>query len=119
MGKERGIIVFGLFVLLLYWFLGSAFVAWVGWPIPGSVVGLMGLWLTLVIYGGVPNWLKLPSNLLIRYLTLMFVPAGVGLIEHLGRLYNLGVAMFVIIAVSTLLTVLAMALVFKLLGRQS
>jgi holin-like protein len=116
---KGGLIVFGLFVLILYWFLGTALVAWAGWPIPGSVVGLMGLWVTLVFYGQVPDWLKLPSNILIRYLTLLFVPAGVGLIEHLGRLQSLGVEMFAIIAASTLITVVAMVAIFKLTGKKT
>jgi holin-like protein len=114
-----GFFVFGLFVLLLYWFLGSALVAWAGWPVPGSVIGLIGLWVTLVIYGSVPNWLKLPSGLLIRYLTLLFVPAGVGLIEHLDLLHSKGIEIVVIIALSSLLTAFAMGFIFKLMGKKS
>ncbi len=104
----------GIFVLILYWFAGSALVAWAGWPIPGSVVGLLGLWLTLVIHGSVPHWLKQPSSLLLRYLTLLFVPAGVGLIEHWARLQENGLQILVIIAASSLLTALAMVAIFKL-----
>ena len=111
--------MFGLFVLLLYWFLGSVLVSWAGWPIPGSVVGLMGLWITLAVYGKVPEWLKPPSSLLIRYLTLLFVPAGVGLVEHLDRLQALGFEMLVIITASTLLTAIAMSLIFKLVGKKA
>ncbi len=104
----------GIFVLILYWFAGSALVAWAGWPIPGSVVGLLGLWLTLVIHGSVPDWLKQPSSLLLRYLTLLFVPAGVGLIEHWARLQENGLQILVIIAASSLLAALAMVVIFKL-----
>nr|WP_255533859.1 CidA/LrgA family protein [Reinekea sp. G2M2-21] len=98
----------------MYWFAGSALVAWADWPIPGSVVGLLGLWLTLVIYGSVPDWLKQPSSLLLRYLTLLFVPAGVGLIEHWARLQENGLQILVIIAASSLLAALAMVAIFKL-----
>jgi len=110
----RKFIVLGIFVLILYWFAGSALVAWAGWPIPGSVVGLLGLWLTLVIHGSVPDWLKQPSSLLLRYLTLLFVPAGVGLIEHWARLQENGLQILVIIAASSLLAALAMVAIFKL-----
>jgi holin-like protein len=110
--------VLGIFVLLLCWLLGSALVAVLGWPIPGSVVGLLGLWLALVINGGVPDWLKKPSGLLIRYLTLLFVPAGVGLIDHWDRLMSHGAAMLVIIAISSVLTAVVMVLIFKA-GRAS
>lgn len=104
----------GMFVLISFWLAGSVLVDWLDWPIPGSVVGLLGLWLALVINGGVPDWLKQPSTLLIRYLTLLFVPAGVGLIEHWDRLKQYGPETLVIIAVSTVITAIAMIIIFKL-----
>jgi holin-like protein len=104
----------GIFVLILFWFAGSAFVEWFGLPIPGSVVGLLALWLVLVVHGGVPDWLKQPSSLLIRYLTLLFVPAGVGLIEHWTRLQDYGLEMLAIIAGSSLLAAVLMVAIFKL-----
>ena len=106
--------VLGIFVLIAYWLMGTALVAWLHWPIPGSVVGLLGLWVSLAVYGRVPNWLKLPSSLLIRYLTLLFVPAGVGLIEHVSRLQSHGGKIIAIIAFSSLLAAIAMVLIFKL-----
>ncbi|TCS40406.1 holin-like protein [Reinekea marinisedimentorum] len=106
--------VAGIFVLILFWLGGSALVEFLNWPIPGSVMGLMGLWVALVINGGVPEWLKKPSSLLIRNMTLLFVPAGVGLINHWDRLTEHGLAMVVIITASTLLTVVLMILIFKL-----
>jgi holin-like protein len=45
---------------------------------------------------------------------LLFVPAGVGLIEHWDRLQSYGIQMLVIIALSTLSAALAMIAVFKL-----
>lgn len=109
----------GLFVLIAFWLAGSALVDWLGWPIPGSVMGLLGLWLVLVINRGVPAWLKQPSSLLIRYLTLLFVPAGVGLINHWDRLMTHGLEMVLIIAASTLLATLAMVAIFKLARSRS
>lgn len=107
-------LLLGLFVLIAFWLAGSALVEWLGWPIPGSVVGLLGLWVALVLNRGVPDWLKQPSSLLIRYLTLLFVPAGVGLINHWDRLMTHGLEMVMIIAASTLLASVAMVVIFKL-----
>lgn len=108
----------GIFVLLLFWLAGMLFVAWLALPIPGSVIGLLALWLALVINGGVPNWLRQPSSLLIRYLTLLFVPAGVGLVQHWDRLTTHGVAIVAVIALSSLLAGAAMIAVFKLFRGQ-
>lgn len=104
----------GFFVLCLFWLLGMAISEFFSLPIPGSVMGLMGLWLTLVIYGQVPPWLKQPSSLLLRYLTLLFVPAGVGLMLHWDRLMASGFAMLIIITLSTVAAATVMTAVFKL-----
>ena len=108
--------MFGFFVLIAFWFAGSALVTWLHWPIPGSVVGLLGLWIVLIIHGGVPDWLKQPSNLLLRYLTLLFVPAGVGLIKHWDLLTHYGLQIVLIIAISSVLAAIAMIAIFKLAG---
>ncbi len=106
--------MFGIFVLLAFWLAGSFFVEWLHWPIPGSVVGLLALWVVLIINAGVPQWLKQPSSLLIRFLTLLFVPAGVGLIEHWDAIMAHGFAILIIIAVSTLLAAIAMVIIFRI-----
>jgi holin-like protein len=110
----RFLFLVGIFVLIAFWLAGSALVEWLNWPIPGSVVGLLFLWVALVINRGVPDWLKQPSSLLIRYLTLLFVPAGVGLIQHWQRLKDFGLEMLIIITVSSFLAALGMIVVFKL-----
>ena len=103
----------GMCVLISFWWLGTVVVQFLGWPIPGSVVGLLGLFLMLAAIGRVPEWLKQPSSLLIRYLTLLFVPAGVGLIEHWARLQSSAIPMLVAISVSTLAAGIIMLAIFR------
>ncbi|WP_051207773.1 CidA/LrgA family protein [Saccharospirillum impatiens] len=106
--------VLGFLVLLVYWLAGEALSQWIGWPIPGNVVGLVLLWITLTLLKKVPQPVAEASKMLIRYLTLLFVPAGVGLIEHWDRLMANGHWMLLIIAISTVLAALAMIATFKL-----
>ncbi|MEP4545671.1 MAG: CidA/LrgA family protein [Saccharospirillum sp.] len=106
--------VLGFLVLLAYWLAGEAVSQWIGWPIPGNVVGLVLLWVTLTIIRKVPKPVAEASKMLIRYLTLLFVPAGVGLIEHWDRLMTNGHWMLLIIAASTALSALAMVGIFRL-----
>lgn len=105
----------GLCVLIGFWWAGSALVEWLAWPIPGSVVGLLGLWLVISIQGRVPAWLQQPSSLLLRYLTLLYVPAGVGIITHWERLQAYGLGILGAVILSSVLTALAMIALFKLL----
>lgn len=106
--------IVGFFILLAYWLAGETLSQLIGWPIPGNVVGLVLLWVSLSVYRKVPESLSLASSSLLRYLTLLFVPAGVGLIEHWDRLMSNGLWMLLVITASTLLAALTMIAIFKL-----
>ncbi|WP_288132046.1 CidA/LrgA family protein [Microbulbifer sp.] len=69
----------GATLLLLCELLGRALVDLLSLPIPGSVVGMVLLLVGLLIYGKVPNGLARVSELLLRFLVLIFLPASVGI----------------------------------------
>lgn len=77
-------LIMGMSVLLTCQFVGELLAIGLGLPIPGPVVGMVILLLGLSIYGKVPKSLRLTGEGLLRYLTLLFVPAGVGLMVHFG-----------------------------------
>lgn len=74
-------------------------------PIPGPVIGMLFLFAFLIINGSVPKQLDSVSSGLLSNLSLMFVPAGVGVMTHLKLLETDGVALLVSIVVSTALTI--------------
>lgn len=80
----------GFFCLLVFQFLGEALVVWANLPIPGPVMGMLLLLGTLVINGGVPELVRTPAEGLIQHLSLLFIPAGVGLMMHLNVLRQEG-----------------------------
>ncbi|MXY40743.1 MAG: hypothetical protein F4160_19660 [Rhodospirillaceae bacterium] len=49
-------------------------------PVPGSVLGLILLLLVFALRGTVPEALHTVSSVILRRLSLLFVPAGVGLV---------------------------------------
>ena len=71
--------------LLVCQLLGEALVRVLGIPVPGPVVGMAGLLAVLVVR---PAWLAAlkPTDNLLQHLSLLFVPAGVGVMLHLQRL---------------------------------
>ena len=84
-----------------------------GLPLPGSVIGMVLLlaWLALVprerlTLTQVTGWLT-------AHLSIMFVPAAVGVMEEGAILSRYGVGIVVAVAVSTLLTLAVTALVFR------
>lgn len=68
----------------LQW-LGDAVVALAGWPLPGSLLGLLMLLGLLALRGGVPQGLDDVTAPLLKHLMLFLIPsvAAVGLYGHL------------------------------------
>lgn len=53
-------------------------------PLPGSVLGMLLLWLALGLGVVRLSWVERAADALLGVLGLLFVPAGVGLIEYLN-----------------------------------
>ena len=90
-------------------------------PVPGPVVGLALLLLTLVLRPSVLDGIKPTAQTLLQHLSLLFVPAGVGVMLHLQRLGDEALAIGVALVVSTLVglasAALTMAWLMKRTGR--
>ncbi|MDN3555207.1 CidA/LrgA family protein [Halomonas maura] len=75
-------LIMGMSMLLACQMLGELAARGLGLAIPGPVIGMVILLVTLMTYGKVPASLRMTGEGLLRYLTLLFVPAGVGLMVH-------------------------------------
>jgi holin-like protein len=113
-----------LVALLFCQLLGEALVHALALPLPGPVAGMMLLFLGLLwrgrrapAEGQVPEALADTADALLRNLSLLFVPAAVGIVQHTGILRESGLAIAVSIVVSTVLAMAVTALVFERLGR--
>jgi holin-like protein len=91
-----------LTTLLCFQLLGEVVVLLTALPVPGPVLGLALLLATLAVR---PRWLerlKPTTQGLLQHLSLLFVPAGVGVMQHLQRLGHEALAIGVALVVSTL-----------------
>jgi holin-like protein len=95
-------------LVALQW-LGDALVARTGWPVPGSLVGLLLLLVGLVLRGHVPQALDDVSAPLLRHLMLLLIPsvAAVGL--YVGLLAQHAVAFLLVSVGVTALTIVVTA----------
>lgn len=75
---------FALIYLCL--FAGNAISALLPITIPGSILGMLILFALLASQILPPNWVKPGCHLLIRYMALLFVPIGVGVMNYYGVL---------------------------------
>lgn len=92
---------------------GEVLVRVLALPLPGPVVGLALLLAGLVLYRRVPEPLDRTATTLLQNLSLLFVPAGVGITQHVGRLQAEWLAVLAALLVSTAATVAVTALVFR------
>lgn len=96
---------------------GEVMVRWAGLPVPGPVLGLCLLLTGLLIAGRIGESLDRTATGFVQHLSLLFVPAGVGVIQHVGRLQAEWVPLAAAMVVSTASTIAVSALVFWLVDR--
>jgi holin-like protein len=106
----------GLAWLLLFQAAGEALTHLLGLPFPGPVVGL-ALMLAGLYWPMVREPVSATAELLLAHLSLLFVPVGVGVITHLQLLSEHGLALLVVIALSTWTGMAVTAWVFDRLLR--
>ena len=103
----------GLVLLLLFQLLGNVAEMYFHLPVPGSVLGMFLLLVALIANDRLASWVRPISLVLISYLAVLFVPAGVGIMLHIDRLKNEALPIGVSLIVSTILTIAVTALVIK------
>ena len=79
--------------------------------IPGSVLGMVLLFLSLFFKILKPEYVKQTATVITKNMAVFFVPAAVGLMAYADLLSNSILAISVAIASSTILTIIVVALV--------
>ncbi|MDX1464989.1 MAG: CidA/LrgA family protein [Halomonas sp.] len=111
-------LIMGMGMLLACQFAGELLAKGMLLPIPGPVIGMVILLAALLVRGKVPSSLRLAGEGLLRYLTLLFVPAGVGLMVHFELIGADLWPIAVTLVVSTALTLGVTAWVLERLQRR-
>lgn len=105
-------------LLLVFQLVGEVIAQVLRLPVPGPVIGLALLFGALVLRGRVSEELRGTANGLLAHLSLLFVPAGVGVMVHFARLGDEWLPIAVALVASTLLTIAATALTMRWLLRR-
>ena len=107
----------GITWLVLFQCAGEAIAYVFGIPIPGPVLGMVLLFAVLRVRDRIPEGIGAAAEGLARHLSLLFVPAGVGVIAYTARLQSEGIAIAAALLISAPLTLAAAALTFNALAR--
>jgi holin-like protein len=104
----------GISYLLIFQLIGEVLSRLLELPVPGPVMGMVLLFAFLVWRKGPPEELRVASEGLLRYIALLYVPAGVGLMVHYRLIASDWAAIVLALVVSTTVT---MALTLWVLQR--
>jgi holin-like protein len=108
----------GITILIMLQFVGEIIAGVARLPIPGPVIGLGLLAGFALVRGKMPEPVIVAADAILRHLSLLFVPAGVGLIAFGDRLVAEGARLAIVLIASTSITMVVTALVFRSLARR-
>ena len=100
-------------ILLLFQCLGEGIVFLLGLPVPGPVAGMVLLFGALLLWPPLQARVEAAASELLRHLSLLFVPAGVGIIAAAGSGSGHWLAILASLVVSTLLSLAVTALILR------
>jgi holin-like protein len=104
-------------LLLCLQLAGEALVRAIASPLPGPVIGLALLFVWLVLKFPRPQATEETADGILKHLSLLFVPAGVGVVQQLPLLGEEGWKLLVIILVSIAISLAATAVTFAALAK--
>lgn len=103
----------GFIKVLLFLLLGEAVSFLLPVAIPGAVIGMVLLFLWLALSNTEDSELTGFASLLLRHLSLLFIPASVGIMVHLDYLVQEWFAILSAVLLSTLASIVVTAFIAK------
>jgi len=107
-------VLHGFVFLVIAQLAGESLAQLLSIPVPGPMMAVAALVALFWAQGLVPAAVGEAADVLLRHLSLLFVPAGVGVLQHLPLVRAEWFVIVVTVVASTLLTMTVTALVFSL-----
>ncbi len=104
-------------IILGYQVVGELISRLSGLPVPGPVIGMVLRLLSFLVKDNLINRVRPSAGVLLANLSLLFVPAGVGIMRHGQRFLNEGVAIMIALVVSTVIAMIVTAYVIILMQK--
>ncbi|WP_316861385.1 CidA/LrgA family protein [uncultured Cohaesibacter sp.] len=109
--------LFYLTLIFLCQLLGEVIVTFFKLPFPGPVVGMALMFTGLLIKGSIPEGLGKAGDALLSNLTLLFIPAGVGIMANAELIQREFLPITISVVLSTFLAIAVTGLVMTFLTR--
>lgn len=109
--------IHALIAILFCQLAGEAAARSLGLPVPGPVLGMVLMLAGLAASARLRDLIRPVAQGLLAHLSLLFVPAGVGVVGHLDRLGGQGAGLILALIASTVLAIAVGALTFAAVAR--
>jgi len=117
MTRKANPMILNIAIILVAQLVGEVLARLLALPIPGPVIGMALLLAGFMASPKLAERILPTSQGILAHLSLLFVPAGVGVISHVEVLGTSGLALMAALVGSTLLALIAGALTFVALAR--
>jgi holin-like protein len=97
--------------ILLIYLIGDNLVKWLNVPIPGSIIGMALLFITLMSGALKLTWVEAVAQLHIKHITLLFIPFAVGVLHYTGSFQTEGIKLAVTLMASSFFVLLVTAFI--------
>ncbi|MDM5246748.1 MULTISPECIES: CidA/LrgA family protein [unclassified Lysinibacillus] len=105
-------------ILNIYYYIGEGIVSLLHVPLPGSIIGLLLLALSLIFKIIKVEYIQDGAGFLIGVLTLFFIPATVGVIDYPELLSTTGLLIILAIIASTLISIYVTGIVSQIIEKK-
>ncbi len=109
--------IYHLALILILQLVGEVVSRSLGLAVPGPVIGMVLLLILMIASSKVAQAIRDTAMGLLAHLSLLFVPAGVGIVGHLQTLGSDAVAIFATIIISTILSIIVGCYAFLVTAR--
>ena len=112
------VLVRGFFVLTLFLAIGKVISAQLPIVFPGSIIGLILLFLGLTTRLIKIDWVSKSANFTLKYMVILFIPLSVGLLNYFDLLLDNWVVILFSTFFSSLLIMLSVGHLFQFLNKR-
>ncbi len=115
--KKASLIIIHIIILYVFSLVGTLIKDLFNLAVPGSVVGLLLLFILLMTNIIKLEWIEDGAQFLIRNLVFFFIPATVGVMNYFDLFKGKGILLIVVALISTILVMATSGLVSQFLAK--
>lgn len=108
----------GFLIIMFFLALGKIISAWLPIALPGSIIGLILLFLGFTTHLLKIEWVLLSANFLLKYMVILFIPISVALLNYYEMLLNNWLVILFSVFFTSFLIMFSVGHLFQFLNKE-